>query len=652
MSKGPASRLHGIETSGLPPGPSKWGELYDRAISARDASPEYRALMENLQSDPALGSSIMDQLAPDLNGQVHALNAAASQRSLASQPPGLPPPPPGGGGGGLPPPPSSPQPGAQGGPTSAAEIMGLPRAISTSFDLSAPLRQGIVQAMRHPILAAKNLMESVKVAGNDAYAAKALTELHNRPTLQRNADLFGTHVSEGTQVAGPHGQSQAYYGARLIKAWSDSMRAAGHTGLAEVGHLVERSERSFNYFLNAMRQDVTDYYADKVLGPLGKMNDPALTHEFGKWINNSTGYGDVPSALKGASGAMNQLFFSPRMIFARLAVLNPKTYLSQWESAVKSGMSGMEATKLVAKGPGADLAALTGGVGMAVALTSAMGKASGQDTHVEDDPRSGDFLKVRLGNTRVDYLGGFQPYLRFAAQMLSGERKDKYGNVKKTPRGDIGLSFLRSRLAPVPGLGVSFLTGRDYRGQETGTRLAESMVKGEQPVTGEALKDVGEQAGGQLANTIAPMAWQDIAGAMQEDPAQGLALSIPSLLGVGVTTHAANERVGAQLEKEFYRLQVSPPSSLSKNVTVGKNQLGKGISHTLEEGAQETLQKQSDLLMQETLKNLVSTDMYKKADDKAKKLLLMLTVRDLRSIAQMRAKGLAGPPSAEEFTDF
>ncbi len=43
-------------------------------------------------------------------------------------------------------------------------------------------------------------------------------------------------------------------------------------------------------------------------------------------------------------------------------------------------------------------------------------KASGK-VDVEVDPRSPDFGKARIGNTRYDMLGGFGQYLRLGAQI-------------------------------------------------------------------------------------------------------------------------------------------------------------------------------------------------------------------------------------------
>jgi hypothetical protein len=87
------------------------------------------------------------------------------------------------------------------------------------------------------------------------------------------------------------------------------------------------------------------------------------------------------------------------------------------------------------------------------------------DTSVELDPRSSDFGKIKNGNTRVDFLGGFLPFYRSASQILMGQKKNltsaqveelnqKFGGTTKF---DIAKDFFANKLAPIPRMGYDFL---------------------------------------------------------------------------------------------------------------------------------------------------------------------------------------------------
>jgi len=63
-------------------------------------------------------------------------------------------------------------------------------------------------------------------------------------------------------------------------------------------------------------------------------------------------------------------------------------------------------------------------------------KASGMN--VEVDPRSSDFGKLKVGNTRYDLTFGQGQYVRVMAQALLGETKSADGSIKKLNTGEWG----------------------------------------------------------------------------------------------------------------------------------------------------------------------------------------------------------------------
>ena len=97
------------------------------------------------------------------------------------------------------------------------------------------------------------------------------------------------------------------------------------------------------------------------------------------------------------------------------------------------------------------------------------------DIDFEIDPRSSDFLKLRVGNTRFDFYGGFAQYIRAFAQFATGKKKQLgSGEIVKLDGKSFGganrmtpiWSLARGKAAPVPGAALDLFIGKDMVGNE------------------------------------------------------------------------------------------------------------------------------------------------------------------------------------------
>jgi hypothetical protein len=80
---------------------------------------------------------------------------------------------------------------------------------------------------------------------------------------------------------------------------------------------------------------------------------------------------------------------------------------------------------------------------------------------IEWDPRSSDFGKIKIGNTRIDPLGGFSQVIVFLSRVLDGKTKTGSGVIapnrgENIPYGvdntyQLIAKFVRSKLAPAVG---------------------------------------------------------------------------------------------------------------------------------------------------------------------------------------------------------
>lgn len=314
------------------------------------------------------------------------------------------------------------------------ELINLPRAVLASFDLSAGNRQGIIFSVSHPVSSMKAWGRSIRAAASLKYTDD-IERVTKTTSMGKLADRFGVHSSP-TGFAAKLSSKEEVYMSRI----------------AEKIPGVAASERAFTTFLNQQRREVFAVQARKWMRRgITPKNDPKTFQQFAKFVNHATGRGSLEDLSSGALTALNATFFSPRFQISRVQVLgdliNPVTTI--------------HARKVIAR----DLAEFYA-TGMGIL---AMAKMAGAE--VEADPRSSDFGKIKVGETRYNYWGGFQPLATLAGRIYSGEIKSVgTGKIKKKERISLGIDntviqFLRTKLAPVPGRGFDIFAGETFKGE-------------------------------------------------------------------------------------------------------------------------------------------------------------------------------------------
>jgi len=372
----------------------------------------------------------------------------------------------------------------------AMEGLNLPRALMASMDMSAPLRQGGILTASHPTIAARAVVDMHKYF----FSEKALRELDANIESRPNAQLYS--------------ESGLYLGERKGEALNLAEREeAFMSHLADripiLGRAVKASERAYLGYLNKMRVDVFDL-VDKEMRKSGYSPEthPEVYSSMADFINKATGRGSLGKYGERVAPLLNGFFFAPRNLAARFQLLNPMTYAKMPKPVRVMAMKDM--AKFV-------------GTGVAILNLAKLAGAK-----VETDPRSSDFGKIRIGNTRVDIWGGFQQYARFIAQMTTGQRKStatgKVTNMDKqtfpfTSRLDLVYRFGEQKLSPQMGLVVDALRG-------------ESMVGEPFDITREA------------SERLMPLYIQDLYEATTGgNPATALT-GIPAFYGAGVQTYS------------------------------------------------------------------------------------------------------------------
>lgn len=319
-------------------------------------------------------------------------------------------------------------------------ILNVPRSLMASFDLSAPFRQGLLVATRHPAIFARNFKSMVKAFGSETVYHGMLDEIRSRPTypLMMEAKLALTEL--GRDVGGREEQFASDYAEKLTGGKYGPVRASG---------------RAYTGFLDKTRADVFDHLIRTAQAQGINVQDEKFLKSLGSYVNSATGRGDL-GHFQEAGKVLNAVLFSPRLLASRLNFLNP-TYYARLD-------------------PFARKEALRSALQLAGTLSTLLGLASQvPGVKVVADPRNPDWGKIRIGNTRLDLAGGFQQELRLLAQLATGVAISSTtgkklnltaGGFGNPTRLDILQRFFTGKESPVASLVTDWLRGSNQVGQK------------------------------------------------------------------------------------------------------------------------------------------------------------------------------------------
>jgi len=322
------------------------------------------------------------------------------------------------------------------------DIANIPRAILATADMSAFLRQGVVYVVSHPVIAAKAMGKTFKFAFSPKSFEQYFKDLPKDKLypLMRKSGLAITDPSRALAT----GREEAFI-SRLMQQ------------IPIIGQVIKFAERAYVGFLNKLRVDVFKTFADEFLSKgYSPVKDKDLFKATAEVVNTFTGRGSMGN-LNRITPFLNTIFFSPRLITARFNALNPIWYARQPKEIRVKALG--DFAKFVAAG-------LTL---LAIIKASSLGD-------VETDPRSSDFGKIKIGNTRWDIWGGFQQWVRVFSQFVTGKRKNtatgEIISLSKdeypfTTRKEVLLRFVEGKLAPVPALINELISGaKTFEGED------------------------------------------------------------------------------------------------------------------------------------------------------------------------------------------
>lgn len=351
------------------------------------------------------------------------------------------------------------------------DLLNIPRTIQTMWDVSYPARQGLVAGVRHPINWLKSWKPMLQALRSDEVATKLNNAIIADPDVAR-AIAKGWLDPLSLERGASYMQRPESFASKIAEKYIPGARMSQRSASVFSNKLMAENWKTGVNILKKLGADETEYKA------------------LGEFINQTLGRGTIPKGLISYAPTMNAILYSPRLLFSRLQL--PAKLFSSSPMVRKEAWSTLVA--LLAFG------------------TSVLSMAKLAGAKVESDPRSSDFGKIVVGNTRLDIWGGYIQYARMAAQLATGERKTAGGEIIEQPWQQTLLKMAQTKESPMFGLLTDVLSGQTYYGAKN-TPASQAYEK------------------------LVPLALQDFIDGLNANGITGGLLSTPSIVGVGVQTY-------------------------------------------------------------------------------------------------------------------
>ena len=424
-------------------------------------------------------------------------------------------------------------------PELIGDIINIPRASLSSVDLSMIGRQGGILLPRFPKIssaAAKLAGEAIAPGGEEVAQGvmTAMREVNGGQTWNTYVNVGGLFIHDlGPGVGRLLGREEAFMSSLAGKflPW------------------VRPSERAYALYLSKLRWDVMDDFVRRFEAARGSKldmenaDDIQFVQDLAKFLNSATGRGPLPGegrvavgggdAARGIATLMNALLFSPRLASSRIStpVYAAKNIIRPLVGIYPEAVKGDEAARNAYK----DMSWLTAqsiasfvGVAATINLLVKAGETAGLPMEASVDPKSSDFGKGRLGNSRYDVWTGYTQFGRAIYQTAKGlvgngqTRSAQTDELRPTGATDVLGQFARSKFMPSLGMAIEYnltgLTG-DKWGIGTGffgedRNILEDM--GKMPLTFiRGVPTIDEESF--WTRFLAPLLIRDISNALEEE---------------------------------------------------------------------------------------------------------------------------------------
>lgn len=334
----------------------------------------------------------------------------------------------------------------------------------------------------------------------------------------------------------PNDINGLYEKAKLFPKTEEQFPTSLPEKIPVIGRAFKASEFAFKGSAMRARMDLFDMMANVYKAKGIELND-TLVKDMGNVVNTITARGKLGAI--GSSKPVQLLMWAPKMLKADWDILTAHTFGAGLETKIAR----MEAAKT------------TFGVVVATAAVAAIAVALGAD--VETDPRSSEFLKIRIGNTTFNppFARGIPQIVTLMARLITQSSKDsRTGIITKLNSGefssktmfDVGLDFLVNKTTPFTRASISVARGRD--------------ISGKKPTLGS------------IAFGLTPISVQNFIGLKDETTTQSVVGAFTDLIGIGSNTYQRESDWSQNTSKELVQFKEKVGEETFKQANDSYNQ--------------------------------------------------------------------------------
>lgn len=352
---------------------------------------------------------------------------------------------------------------------------GEAKSIKASMDNSAIFRQGWKSMFTNPLLWQKNARKTFsdiyRTFGGKKVADELNADLISRPNYERYAKA---KLAIGTI-------EEAFPGSSV-------------ESIPLLGRAYKASENAYTGFLHRQRADIFDKYLDIAQKSGLNIDDAEVIKPIASMVNSLTGRGNMGRFEGSAIDSLNNVFFSPR------------NFKSQFDT-LGHVVTGAGGSNFVRKQAAINLLKVITGTAAVLGTAHVIKPGS-----VEWDPRSSDFGKIKVGNTRFDVSGGMASMIVLASRLISGQSKSSTsgeitelnsGKYMEPTKKDVLYNYFENKLSPFAVVIKDILEGQDFDGNvpTVGSTLKNLFV----PIGVGTFEDLQKDTSPDSPNTVIAM---------------------------------------------------------------------------------------------------------------------------------------------------
>lgn len=367
----------------------------------------------------------------------------------------------------------------------AAEVLKLPKALWSSFDVSAVGRQGAFFSAQdlffRPIDFTTRVARMFRALASEEYSGRVNAKIQADPA-------YPILKSGGMQFTGV-----------------DELSAREEVFKSELSDKIpgiRMSNRAFTTYLNLLRLE----HGKRLLR--ASDGSPAAARAIAGMVNVGTGRGNV-----GRGKFARAVESSGAVLWA------PSLYVSRFQLLFGQPLYGGNAqTRMLFAREYATTLAAAGAFYSLAALYNLTTDDEDDKATVSLDPTSPDFGKVRVGDTRIDPLAGISQATRVVARIGQSALQSLRGEKPKDDAAQVAIQFLRTKVSPSISVPYALVTEKD-------------LAFGRAKPRSDTLKEMA-----------IPLSFRDISEAMEDQGVpKGIALGLLATFGMGLQTYGDRE---------------------------------------------------------------------------------------------------------------